>query len=211
MVNDARRNHVHIEVCHHVGAYYHGTVLFVEGIDHQLQRSLVSIYIVTVQLHGKLAAQGMVHAQVPATADTQIVTLGNEVNQAVILFIFVDGFGSAVGRMIVDNDQIELEFCFLAEHRTDGIAYGADAVTYRDYHGSFIFKVIGTELYLFKLRFQITAYLFQVFGASCFHFDLPFTILRVYIIEYFFTTLAGIILYFRVEIFVDVYQRIFLR
>lgn len=112
MVNDARRNHVHIEVCHHVGAYYHGTVLFVEGIDHQLQRSLVSIYIVTVQLHGKLAAQGVVHAQVPAPADTQVVTLGNEVNQAVILFIFVDGFGSAVGRMIVDNDQIELEFCF---------------------------------------------------------------------------------------------------
>lgn len=37
-------------------------------------------------------------------------------DQAFIVFKFINGFGGTVGRVIVDNDQVEFEICFLAEY-----------------------------------------------------------------------------------------------
>ena len=205
MINNARSDHVHIKICHHIGAYYHSTVLFVKCIDHDLQSTVVGIYVVTVKLDSKFTAKRMVNSQIPATAYTQIITFGNQVDQAFIVFKFINGFGGTVGRVIVDNDQVEFEICFLAEYRTDGIAYGTNTVAYRNNHRSFVWEVAGVEFYFLEFRLQITAYLLQMFGTCLFHLNLSVTIFRIYIVEYFFTTFSGIVFYFRIKVFIDMY------
>ena len=114
-----------------IGAHYHCTVLFVESMHHRCQCIFVFIYIVAVQLNGKFTAVRVMHADVPATAYTQVTAFGDQVDQALVVFKFVDGLGSAVGRMIVDDNQVESEIRFLPQYRTDGIADGADTVAYR--------------------------------------------------------------------------------
>ena len=96
MVDDAWGNHIHVEVCHHIRTYYHGTILLVEGAHHDCQGILILVYIVAVQLYGKLAALRVMYAYVPATADTQVVAFGDDVDEAFVALVFVDSFRSAI-------------------------------------------------------------------------------------------------------------------
>ena len=113
MVDNARCNHIHIEVRHHVGTHYHSTVLFVESAYHYSQRIFIGVYVVAVQLYGKLSAFGMVYAHVPATTDTEIVAFGDYMDEAFIVFELVDGFCGSVCGVVVNNDEVELEVCLL--------------------------------------------------------------------------------------------------
>ena len=113
VIDDARSNHVHVEVRHHVSTYYHGAVLFVESTYHSGQCIFIGIYVVAVQLYGKLAAFGVVYAHVPATADAEVVAFGDDMDEALVILILVDGFCRSVGGVVVDDDKIELEVCLL--------------------------------------------------------------------------------------------------
>ena len=72
------------------------------------------------------------HADIPATANAQVTPFGDEVDESLVVFKFVDCFGSSVCRVVVDDNQVEREIRFLRQHRTDGIADGADTVAYGD-------------------------------------------------------------------------------
>ena len=52
----------------------------------------IGIYVVAVQLYGKLAAFGVVYAHVPATADAEVVAFGDDMDEALVILILVDGF-----------------------------------------------------------------------------------------------------------------------
>ena len=81
----------------------------------------VGIYVVAVELHGKPAASGMIHPDIPTTADPEVVPLRNDMDQPPVRCKAVDRFGRAVGRMIVDHDQIEFKSGLLLQHRSDRI------------------------------------------------------------------------------------------
>ena len=206
MIDDARSNHVHVEVRHHVSTYYHGAVLFVESTYHSGQCIFIGIYVVAVQLYGKLAAFGVVYAHVPATADAEVVAFGDDMDEALVILILVDGFCRSVGGVVVDDDKIELEVCLLVQYGTDSIADGAYTVAYGDDNGCLVFEISGRELNLLELRFQVATDFFQMFRACRFHFNLTVTVLRVDVIEYLFAALTCIVFHFTVQIFIDMYE-----
>ena len=132
-------------------------------------------------------------------------------DEARVTVELVDGFGGAVGGVVVDDDEVELEVGLLREHRADGVADGADAVAHGDDDGRFVLEVAAVELDVFELRLQVAAHFFQVFGAGCFHLQLAVAVLRIHVVEDFLAAAAGVVLHFGVEVFVDVYQLAALR
>ena len=78
MVNDTRRNSLHVEVSHTVCTDNHGAVLLIEGFNEFLYGVFVRINIVGVQLKGKFAALGMVYGNIPVASDGVVaLVLGN--------------------------------------------------------------------------------------------------------------------------------------
>ena len=67
MVDDAGRYFVHLEIGHPIGSDNHRAVLFIKSINDLLQRIRTAIYIVAIELDGKLATSRMMHTHVPAT------------------------------------------------------------------------------------------------------------------------------------------------
>lgn len=108
----------------------------------------------------------MVYAHVPATADSEVVSFGNKMDEAFVIFEFIDGLGGAVCGMVVNDDEVVLEIGFLVQYGSDGVADGADAVSYRDDDGGFILKIACREFYLLEFRFQVSADFFQMLGAG---------------------------------------------
>ena len=198
MVDDARSNHVHVEVRHHIGAYYHGAVLLVEGADHDGECIFVFVYVIAVQLHGKLAALGVVYPHIPAAADAEVGTFGDDMDDAFVILEFIDGLRSAVCGMVVDDDKIIFKVCLLHQYRFDGVTDGTDTVAYRNNDGGLIFEVTGRELNLLELRCQISPDFFQMFGTCLLHLNLAVTVFGVYIVENLFAALAGIVFHLAV-------------
>ena len=81
MVAESGRKRLQLEVRHAVGAYHHCRLLLAEGIHDALQRVRAAVEVVAVQLHHEATALGMVHGQVPATADAEVVARGDEVDE----------------------------------------------------------------------------------------------------------------------------------
>lgn len=75
MVDNSGRDGSHIEIGHSVGSDHHGASLLVEGFHDLTQGMLVTVYIITIQLDGELAASRMVYSYIPATPDAEVVTL----------------------------------------------------------------------------------------------------------------------------------------
>lgn len=82
MVDYARWYGVHVNVGEFICAYYHGRIVVIEGFDHFGQGVLVGIYIVTVELYAELAGLGVVCADIPTAADTEVVAVGHDVYYA---------------------------------------------------------------------------------------------------------------------------------
>ena len=114
MVDDTRSNHIHVEIRHHVSTHHHGAILFIESAYHCSQRVFIGIYIVTVQLHGKFAAFGVVYAHIPTTADAKVVTFRDNMDETFVVLEFINGLCRTVCGMIIDDDKVELEICLLA-------------------------------------------------------------------------------------------------
>jgi hypothetical protein len=58
MVDDARRNHLHVEVGNHVRTDDHGALLLVKCFDYRFYRVTVAVNVVAIELDGKFSAQG---------------------------------------------------------------------------------------------------------------------------------------------------------
>ena len=204
VVDHARRNHVHVDVGEHVCAYNHRAVLIVEGFHHLGEGCFVSIYIVRVELDGEFAALLVVDTHVPATADAEVVALGDDVDYTGIAGEFLDSLGCAVGRVIVDDDEVEGEVGLLAEDTADGVADGADTVADGDNYRSLILEVALVEFDCIELGRQVAADSLEVIGACSFHLDLYAAVLGIDVAE---DSLAGFLLGSSdvgIEIFVDV-------
>lgn len=66
---------------------------------------LVTVYIITIQLDGELAASRMVYSYIPAPPDAEIVTLRLDMdNTKVRGGDRLDSLGGAIRGMIIDND-----------------------------------------------------------------------------------------------------------
>ena len=79
-----------------------------ESINNLLQGARRRIKVVAIELNSKAAAEIRVESLVPASANAKVGALRNDVDKASI----VDGIenvGGAIGRMVVDNDDIKLE------------------------------------------------------------------------------------------------------
>ena len=183
MVDDAGGNLIHVEIRHHVGADNHGTLLCIKSIDHDLQRVLVFVHVVAIQLDGEFTAFFMVDAYIPASAYAEVVSFGNDVNQPFVCAKFMENLAGTVRRMVVDDNDIECEVRFLVQCRAYGILDCANAVAYGDNDRCFVFKSMRIEVYGAEDRWQISANLLQMGCACLFHLNLCLAVFRVYIIK----------------------------
>jgi len=53
------------------------------------------------------------YTQIPATAYTQIIPFGDDVDEVLVGGKFTNSICRSVGRVIVDDDEVEFEICFL--------------------------------------------------------------------------------------------------
>ena len=211
MVDDARWNHVAIDVGDHVSTHNHCYVLFVECVHHSGEGIFVFVHVVAIELNDKLTSLFVVSSEVPVATDTHIVVVSDDVDQAWVVSKFVDCFTSTVGREVIYHHEVELEVGLLVEHALDSVADSADTVTNRNHNGCFHFKFATVEFNVLEVwssvflnRSEVTTDFLEVFGTSLFHFNLTATVLRIYVVENLFTTLAGVELHVAVEEFVDV-------
>ena len=127
-------------------------------------------------------------------------------DEALVVFEFVDGFCCAVGRQVVDNNEVEFEISLLCQNRLDGVADSADAVAHGDDYRCFVFEIALVEFDFLEFRFEVSAHVFEVLSASLFHFDLHAAVARVNVVENLFAALASVEFDVAVEVFVDVNQ-----
>lgn len=132
VVDDAGRNGLQLEIAHSVAPYQHGAMLSVKGVDDGCQGVVVAVHVVAVQLHGKASACGMIDSCLPTAANAQVVSFRDKVYDAGIFLGSIGNQGRcAIVRMVVDDNQVEREGGFLAQHGIDGVCYGADSVSDR--------------------------------------------------------------------------------
>ena len=213
MVNHARRNGIAVDVGHQVGANHHGYILLIEGVDHSLQRVLVLVHVIAVELHHKLASLFMMSSQIPVAANAHIIIVGNDMDKARII-IFGNSLAGAVGREVVNHHEVELEVGLLTQHAVDSVANGAYAVAHRNHHCSLHFKLVMVKLNVLEIGnflaihhlggSQITANFLQMLGAGCLHLDLTATIAWINIVKNLLAALAGVELHIAIKEFVDV-------
>ena len=141
MVNQAGRDFLQLEIGHAVGADHRGAFLAVEGIHDLLQRGLVLVDVVAIELDGEPPAGRMHDRLVPAAADEQVLPFGNDVDHpAVLPREGAKQFGRAVGRVVVHDDQVEGEGGLLLQDGADGVAHGLDPVPHGDDHRGFVLR-----------------------------------------------------------------------
>ena len=206
VVYDARWQGVEGKVAHAVGADDHGGRLLAELIGHALQRGGRGIEIVAVQLYGEAAAAAVVDGGVPASADAQVVAFGDEVYQSVVAARQVIQYlGGAVGRVVVDHDDVVVKPCLLGQSRPHGVGNGATAVVDGDDHGGFDIEVLLVQVYrLVAMGVYYRAHSFEMTGGCILHLYLAVAVARVYIVKLAHTAGAAVGLLLGVEILVEV-------
>ena len=85
MVDDSRRDRVHIEVRHLICSHDHSAFLLTECVDDLLDGLGATIYVIAVKLDGVFTAFLMVYSQIPASSDSQIVSCRNHMDQPFVL------------------------------------------------------------------------------------------------------------------------------
>ena len=127
MTYKSRRQRVKIEVAHTVAAYNHGGTLLVKLVDNSLQRVFRRIEVIAVELHGKASAPLVVYGKVPASANAKVCALRHDVYQrsepVALRGILLQQLRSVVGRMVVNDYDVERKTCFLRQRAVNGIAY----------------------------------------------------------------------------------------
>ena len=115
-----------------------------------------------------------------------------------------------VGRVVVNDDDVEGEGCFLLESRADGILYGALAVADGDDDRSLHSKLAFREVHLVVLvAVQIGVQGPQMSCASPFHLHLSAAVARVNIVELLLSAQSRIVLNLSVKELIDVQRQLF--
>ena len=81
MVYEAWRKRVQLEIAHPIRANHHSRSLGIESVHHSLESLGRTVEVVAVELHHETPYQRMMHGCVPATANTQIAALRNDMNK----------------------------------------------------------------------------------------------------------------------------------
>ena len=133
MGNESGRQGVEVEVAHSVGAYHHCRLLLLEGINDGLQCMWRGIEVVAVELHGKSSASLVIYCHIPASADTQVIPLRNNMNKT-RRFLIPNQFRSSVGRVIVNDDDVVFKISLLLQCTSDGVEDSLLTVSDGDNH-----------------------------------------------------------------------------
>ena len=143
---------------------------------------------------------GAVDSQVPATANSQVIAFGDEVQHpAVAERIYY--LARSVGRVIVHHYYIEREGCLLFQHRAYRIGDCRTAVQDGDNHRCLNRELPCRQVYRGVFAWgQPCTYCLEMIRTHLFHLNLHLTLRRIHIVELFFATFAGIILAFRIKI-----------
>ena len=201
MVDEAGRQSFELEVAHAVATNNHCRLLTMESINNLLQGARRRIKVVAIELNSKAAAEIRVESLVPASANAKVGALRNDVDKASI----IDGFenvGGAIGRMVVDNDDIKLERSLLRQSRAYSIGNGASTIEDRNDDRSLILKVLLIEVGSFVgVSIYQRSYLVEMTCGSLLHLHLHLTILRINIVELLFATLSVVQLLLSIQIF----------
>ena len=209
MVNQSGRQRVQFEVAHAIAADDHCCTLSVESIDDGLQRTRRRIEVVAVQLHGKPAAPLASHSLVPASANSQIRSFGNDMHQEVGLGSdqFLEDFRRTVGGMIVDDNDIEGERRLLPHRALHGVCYGLCPIEYRNHHRGLHSKLLLAEIdFLAVASVHQSSDSRQMSGGNTLHLDLYFTVSRVHIVELPFAAPPLVALLFGIEELAQMHQ-----
>ena len=94
------------------------------------------IEIIGIELDGKTAAGCGIDRLIPTTANTKILTLGNDDHQSVPIFLFQRGqhVGSAIGTVVINDNHIIVERRLLFTGTLHGITNGLDTIVYGNHH-----------------------------------------------------------------------------
>ena len=107
--------------------------------------------------------------------------------------------------MVVDDDDVEGERCFLFKCGADGILYGAFAVADGDDDGGFHGELAFREVHFVVLvAVQVGVQGAEMACAGAFHLHLPGAVARVDVVELFLSAQACVAFHFGVEELVDV-------
>ena len=192
MGNQSRRQGVELEVHHAIRANNHSGLLLVEGFDNACQRGGTAIQVVGIQLHGISAAGGMTNGKVPATANAEVAGFGDEMYNALV-GEGTDGLGRAIGGVVINDNHVEIERCFLLEDAADGIGDGALAVSDGNNYGSLhgILGLIVRKVVVFIWSQPGTDAL-EVFGAGALVFELHLAVGGIHIVKLYLAALAQV-------------------
>ena len=213
MVYQSWRQGVEVEVAHAVRADHHRCLLVVEGIYDFLESLRRRIEVVAVQLDCKLAAVLAIDGYIPAATDAEIVSHRHNLYETSRLFVvsgfhlasdFIKNLASAVGRMIVDHDDVELEIGFLAQRTLHGIRDGLLSVENWDDHRSLVEEFLFAEIRLaIKTGIDEGSHLVEMLRASLFHLYLHLSVARVHIVELLLAALSVVEFIFCIEEFIE--------
>ena len=149
----------------------------------------------------------MADGRVPAAADAQVVPFGHEVHHARVGGQAADDVGGAVGRVVVDDNDVESEVRLLRECAAHGVGYGAYAVAHGYDDGGFDGEIPGVELRLVELvGSQPRADGLEVVRTHAFHLQLHVALARVDVVELLLAAGARVGQGFGVQRLVEVEQ-----
>ena len=200
VVDEAGRKGLQLEVAHSVCANHHYGLLLVKGIHDALQGLRTAVQVVAVQLHHKASGLRVVYGHVPASANAQVIALGDEVYHPFVLGIFGNGLCGAVRASVVYNNQIEGEGGLLCQYAFYGILNGADAVADRNHNRSLGLEIALSQVWLIVLvAVQIGVDGTQMAGYGTFHLHLARPVSGVYIVKLFLSAQTGVALHLCVQ------------
>ena len=204
MIDDSRRQSLHLEVGHSIGTDNHGAVLGIESVHELLHRVLIIINIVRIQLDGEFTTLRMVQGGVPVASDGVIALVLRDIHELRVIDELLDDINGSVSGVVVNHDHVIFESGLLIQRGSQSVAYRAHPVLARDDDRGLIFKGIIRELDMLEFRFQIATDILKMLCTSLFHLNLDSTVLRIHIVEEFLAGLAGVGLDLVVKIFIDV-------
>ena len=150
--------------------------------------------------------------QVPASANAQVGPFGDEVDESVgaacslfALNQLGEGFGGSVGRVVVDDEDVEGEAGLLGQGRGDGVLDGAHAVAYGDDNACLDGHFLAVKHDLVVLAgCQVGVDLAEVARYGALHFHLACAVAWVNVVELALAAQAGVGLHLGVEVLADV-------
>ena len=195
---------VQVEVAHTIRAYHHSSVLLVEGIHNLLQCLWRRIEVVRVQLYGKSSAVVVVNGHVPASAYSQVVAVGYDVYQSLVVES-TQQLCCTVGRVVVHHNDVEFEFCLLVQCAVHCIADGLFAIVDRNHHRCLYVELLLVEVGgAIERRVDLGANSRQMSCSSVLHLNLHLAVARVHVVKLLFARCSGVGLLLGIQSLVDV-------